>query len=293
MECKIFCQAYAKINLHLAVGLPDESGYHTIESIFSKVGLYDSLEVSYSESPFFSIEVRGLEQYCLPGMDTLTKAANLWYAKSKVPFSILVDCKKVIPVKAGLGGGSSDAASLLAVLQQIAGKNALDCEELQQVARQVGSDVPFFLSGFPSALVRGKGELVEKVKVPEKEVLLVMPTGFDISTSQAYKALDARRESVPLVERYSLSFLLSLLQKNCYTWNHMLYNDFSPCTGHTEFYDSLNRLACEYSGFYSLTGSGACWFFVSEQKDKLLQLQEKITLLFGSKVRMWLAPLMQ
>lgn len=293
MKCKIFCRAYAKINLHLAVGLPDETGYHTIESIFSKVDLFDSLEVAYETSPAFSIEVKGLEQYCLPGMDTLTKAANLWYAKSKVPFSLRVVCKKAIPVKAGLGGGSSDAASLLAVLQQIAGKDALDDGALQQVAREVGSDVPFFLSGFPSALVRGKGELVEQVKVPAKEVLLVMPTEFDISTSKAYEAIDERRKTVPLVEKESLSFLLSLLPKNCYTWNHMLYNDFSPCTGHSDFYDALNQLACEYTGFSNLTGSGACWFFVSEKRDMVLQLQEKIILMFGSKVRMWLAPLMQ
>jgi 4-diphosphocytidyl-2-C-methyl-D-erythritol kinase len=293
MEYKIICQAHAKINLHLAVGLPDDTGYHTIESVFSKIGLCDMLEVSWSENPVFSIKVIGLEQYCLPGTDTLTKAANLWYAESRVSLSVVVDCKKTIPVKAGLGGGSSDAAALLACLQKIAGPRALSSESLLDVGRRVGSDVPFFLSGFSSALVRGKGELVEKLDVPAKEVLLVMPKGFDISTSEAYKAIDESRAGKILSSKYSLPFLLSLLLKNCYTWKRMLYNDFSQCTGHSEFYEELDLLAKEYVGFGNLTGSGACWFFVSEQKDMILGLQEQILLKFGSGVRMWLTPLMQ
>jgi 4-diphosphocytidyl-2-C-methyl-D-erythritol kinase len=293
MVNKVYRNAYAKINLHLAVGFPDKTGYHTIESVFSKVDLYDTLVVSWKESPCFSIEVHGLEQYCKPGTDTLTKAAALWFEKSCFPVSLVVDCEKRIPVKAGLGGGSSDAASLLDILQEIAGTRALDKVTLEEVGRKVGSDVAFFLSGFASALVQGKGEIVGKLVVPAKKVLLVMPSDFDISTAEAYKAIDENRAKGFVLRKLDTFLLFSIFPKDCSCWGEVLYNDFYPCIGHRDFYNELELLSLGCIGYGNLTGSGACWFFLSEHNQTVLELQSKIDRKFGSGVRMWLAPLLQ
>jgi 4-diphosphocytidyl-2-C-methyl-D-erythritol kinase len=293
MVHKIYRNAYAKINLHLAVGFPDKTGYHTIESVFSKVDLHDTLVVSYEKSSFFSIEVHGLEQYCKPGSDTLTKAAVHWFEKSGFPVSLVVDCEKRIPVKAGLGGGSSDAASLLDVLQEIAGPRALDKETLEEVGRKVGSDVAFFLSGHASALVQGKGEIVDKLVVPAKKALLVMPSDFDISTAEAYKAIDENRSKGFVLRKLDTFLLFSVFSKDCSSWGKVLYNDFYPCIGHKGFYDALEFLSLGCVGYGNLTGSGACWFFLSEHSQTVLELQGKIDSKFGSGVRMWLAPLLQ
>jgi 4-diphosphocytidyl-2-C-methyl-D-erythritol kinase len=293
MENIVYRNAYAKINLHLAVGFPDKTGYHSIVSVFSKVDLFDTLTVSWEKSPCFSIEVHGLGQYCKSGTDTLTKAAFLWFEKSGYPLSLVVGCEKRIPVKAGLGGGSSDAAALLDILQEIAGPRALDKQTLDEVGRKVGSDVAFFLSGFASALVRGKGEIVEELAVPAKEVLLVMPSDFDISTAEAYNSIDENRADGFVFGKLDAFLLFSVFLKDCSVWGEVLYNDFCPCIGHRDFYDKLKLLSLGCAGYGNLTGSGACWFFLSENRQTVLNLQSEIDREFGSGVRMWLAPLLQ
>ncbi|WP_320127969.1 hypothetical protein [uncultured Sphaerochaeta sp.] len=292
MERELFRKAYAKINLHLAVGLPDATGYHALESIFTKIEFWDLLKVTWEASPTFSIEVRGLEQYCKAGSDSISKAAMLWFEQSGVPLSLVVDCQKFIPVKAGLGGGSSDAATILMVLQELAGPKALDSKTLFAIGRSVGSDVSFFLSGCDSALVRGKGELIEPLDIPSKSVLLVMPTQFAISTAEAYRAIDEGRDATYVPDGQSLSRVLSALPEKCQNWKLIFYNDFLSVTRYTEFYDELNSLSVDFEGFGDLTGSGACWFFVSENKDMVLNLKEKIDRCYGSAVRMWLTALM-
>ncbi|MGE4583800.1 MAG: 4-(cytidine 5'-diphospho)-2-C-methyl-D-erythritol kinase [Sphaerochaeta sp.] len=280
--------AYAKINLHLAVGLPYEDGYHPIQSLFALVDLCDTISLSWEERDRFSIEVTGLEQYCKQGDDTLTKAAMLWQEASGFPVSLSVHCEKRIPVKAGLGGGSSDAAVLLSLLQSLSAAHALDVPTLSAVALKVGSDVPFFLSNQPMALVCSRGEHIVPVTAKPLEVLLVMPNFFDISTSDAYRALDAQRRGGALVRSLSDADLMEIYTKPSHQWKGMLYNDFQPCSGNEAFYGSLQRLSDRYKGYGSMSGSGACWFFVSEDASEVHSLHAAIQGLFAERVRCWI-----
>ncbi|NBK21050.1 MAG: 4-(cytidine 5'-diphospho)-2-C-methyl-D-erythritol kinase [Spirochaetia bacterium] len=279
--------AYAKVNLHLAVGAPYADGYHPIESIFSLVDLADNIEMTWSASDAFSISVTGLESYCDKGSDTLTKAALLWHARTLLPLTVQVHCEKHIPVKAGLGGGSSDAASLLLLLQQAAGASALAPEQLRQVALQVGSDVPFFLSGLPCALVEGRGEKLRALPLGPKHIVLAQPRDYSVSTREAYARIDALLERNELQERVPLQAVLDTLKKGTSRWKGVFFNDFEKCTEYPEFYETTKILGDAYDGFGSLSGSGSCWFFISENDKSVLELCEKLHERFMDSVQLW------
>lgn len=284
--------AYAKVNLHLAVGLPYPDGYHPIQSLFALVDLSDSITLQWKESKTFDVKVTGLEAYCSAQNDTLTKAARLWHEAGGYTLSLDIRCDKQIPVKAGLGGGSSDAAVLLQMLQDIDPKRALPLETLKDVASQVGSDVPFFLSGYCAALVTGKGENVTPLEGRKMHVVLVMPTYFDVSTSSAFRLLDEMRGTQKEVSWLSIQELLQIYKKPSHNWKGSLYNDFEPCSGNDAFYETLSSLCEGYEGYYSMSGSGACWFFVSENVSHVHDVHAAVAAAFGSRVRCWLTHLM-
>ena len=281
------CLAYAKVNLHLAVGSPYEDGYHPIESIFTLVDLADDLTVFWEKQDRFSIEVFGLEAFCPKGSDTLTKAARLWYEATGFALGLTIHCKKRIPVKAGLGGGSSDAASLLLILQKIAKKNALCQDALVAIALKVGSDVPFFISGYRIALVEGRGEKIKKLVSRKMFILIVRPCSYAISTVAAYKAIDTNRIDGLFAVPRGLQEILDCFKKDSPYWKGMLYNDFQECTSYPEFYRALETLAEGYEGFGSLTGSGSCWFFVSEHEQSVLGLYNDVRGRFTEDVELW------
>ncbi|MDY0289336.1 MAG: hypothetical protein RBR15_10970 [Sphaerochaeta sp.] len=280
-------QAYAKVNLHLAVGSPFADGYHPIESIFSLVDLSDRIDMSYSESDAFSIEVTGLEAYCEKGGDTLSKAAVLWYERSRLPLSLQVHCEKNIPVRAGLGGGSSDAAALLLLLQEASGAGALAPSELEEVALGVGSDVPFFLSGFSCALVEGRGERITALSVAPKPILLVHPRGYSVSTKEAYALLDTLLVKGGLGQRVPLERVLATLERKSHEWGGAFFNDFERCLDYPEFYGAVARIASRYVGYGSLSGSGSCWYFVGEDDKSVLELSRELHSRFLDSVQLW------
>ena len=284
--------AYAKINLHLAVGLPYPDGYHPIQSLFALVGLSDTISLVWKKSRTFAVQVHGLEAVCSGSEDTLTKAAHLWHEAGGYPLQLDIRCDKQIPVKAGLGGGSSDAAALLTLLQAIDPGRSVSEQLLKEVALQVGSDVPFFLSGSRAALVTGKGENVAPVESRSMPALLVMPTFFDISTSSAYRMLDEKRGNLQNVPMYGTQELLRIYKKPSHNWRGSLYNDFQSCSGNGIFYETLETVCKGYKGFSSMSGSGACWFFVSEDASQVHDAHKDIVAAFGPRVRCWITHLM-
>ena len=192
-------KAPAKVNWHLAVGKRRPDGYHSILSVFQTCSLYDSLDIEIGEGPF-SVTVKGLEEYCEPGSSTIDKAARLWHECTGFDRSVRVDVTKRIPVQAGLGGGSSDAASVLLFLNSLS-----DCpmtrEALMAFGSQVGCDVPFFISCSRAALVTSLGEQVRPI-APRDDLkgFIIVTCGKKVSTREAYEALDDRKE-IPPFER--------------------------------------------------------------------------------------------
>lgn len=177
--------AFAKLNLVLHVGRPGADGLHPLCSIFASVGLADAVEVEPAHAGSDSVECPGVS-------GTNLAQAALTAFRRRVPAlpALRVRIEKRIPVAAGLGGGSADAAAVLRAANRIA-EPPLSTEALREIAAGVGSDVPSQVE--PShALVQGTGEVLEVVQLPALVALLV-PQDEGLSTAGVYKELDRMR----------------------------------------------------------------------------------------------------
>lgn len=176
------CQA--KLNLFLAVGPRDASGYHPLRSVFQSVSLADRLtvETGVAQGEFLCHDP------AVPSENTLTKALRLFREYTDVP-EVRITLDKRIPAQSGLGGGSSDAGRLIAILQEITGRRLSEREQ-REIASAVGSDVPFFLVG-GRAQIEGYGERVTPLDDPDPlPWYVVVRPPFGCSTPEMYRALD-------------------------------------------------------------------------------------------------------
>ena len=182
--------AKAKLNLSLDVLGPRGDGFHELRMVMQSCTLAD--EVRVEAAPAGAFCARTNRSYIPTGdKNVAVKAARAYYAALGVPGGAEITITKRIPVCAGLGGGSSDAAAVLRALNELNG-GALDEEALYAAALEAGSDVPFCLMG-GTALAEGRGEALTPLPaLPECEVVICMP-GFSCSTPELFKRIDARR----------------------------------------------------------------------------------------------------
>jgi len=187
----VSASAPAKINLFLRVLARESDGFHGIETLFCRIDLADELTAARTAAPGVRLEVTGADTG--PVEDNLAyRAAAMVLAATGAGFGVDLTLTKHIPVQAGLGGGSSDAAATLAAVNRLCGQ-AVPRHELLQFAVRLGSDVPFFLTGAPLALGWGHGErLLRLPPLPARPGLLVLPPAA-VSTGQAYGWVDEGR----------------------------------------------------------------------------------------------------
>ena len=176
--------APAKINLSLKILGRLNDDFHEIETLITPIRLCDQIEIVERAS------TGELEFHCddpsVPAGDDnlIVRAVKSFFAATKLTRALSIDLRKRIPHGAGLGGGSSDAASTLLALDKLFGTN-LTCEALAKIAETIGSDVPFFI--FESAaLCRGRGELITPLRLKDKLPLLLLKPQFGVSTTWAY-----------------------------------------------------------------------------------------------------------
>lgn len=177
--------ALAKINLSLKVLHKRPDGFHELRTIFQTVSLADTLDVEFTPGPATSIEVTSDPD--IPG-NLVGRAAELAFDLMRATGRLSIRLKKRIPMGAGLGGGSSDAAAVLLALPVLAGRT-LPLPVLLNAAACLGSDVPFFLLG-GTAVATGRG--TELYPLPDRRAgaaLLVAPD-IHVSTAEAYQALN-------------------------------------------------------------------------------------------------------
>jgi 4-diphosphocytidyl-2-C-methyl-D-erythritol kinase len=187
----ITCKAPAKVNLYLEITEKRDNGYHDIVSIMQMVSLFDVISVrSLKRTTGFDIE--GNFPFHKTE-NTIWKAFNVFQKRFGLKCGLKVSVQKRIPIGAGLGGGSSDAASILCCLNLLL-ERPLHEEDLRRIGLEVGSDVPFFF-GSAAALVTGRGEKVAPLRSrSDFKVVLVYP-GFPIITRKAYEWYDGVRDN--------------------------------------------------------------------------------------------------
>jgi 4-diphosphocytidyl-2-C-methyl-D-erythritol kinase len=177
-------RAPAKINLSLRILGRRKDGFHEIDTLIAPISLYDEIKIDKVLSGK-SIEFRCDDPSVAQDGDNLAvRAAKTFFETTKIDPAVSIELKKKIPHGAGLGGGSSDAASVLLALNDLFETN-LSREALVEMAKSIGSDVPFFV--FQSAaLCKGRGEIVAPVKLETQFSILLLKPAFAVSTAWAY-----------------------------------------------------------------------------------------------------------
>lgn len=189
MSNVVSVEAPAKVNLHLGVGAVRPDGYHDVVTVLAAVDLCD--EVRLSRAAGLSLECQ--TDLGLPVRDNLAwKAAERLAERFGREPEVAIEVEKLVPAGAGLGGGSSDAAAVLAGLATLWGLDRREPEveaALVEVAATLGADVPFFLSG-GTALFAGRGDrFVRRIEAPRLDIVLVKPDA-PVATARAYGAFD-------------------------------------------------------------------------------------------------------
>lgn len=250
-------EAPAKINLNLHIFDRGSDGLHELTSVMQTVSLHDLVTLTAVPANRRSVKLSADDPALPSGPENLAfQAASRWMEAAGQTLAVQILLEKRIPVQAGLGGGSSDAAAVLQSLQELAGPKALPGEELSRIALSLGSDVPFFLCG-GRALVSGTGGSVRPL--PERRscpVLLVKPA-VSCSTADMFRQLDRARAE-------------GLLSRRECSDSGDERNDFQEIAQRAcpEIAQVLNLLGETGAGQVSLCGSGsACFALFAERAE--------------------------
>jgi 4-diphosphocytidyl-2-C-methyl-D-erythritol kinase len=180
-------RAFAKINLDLRVLHARADGYHEIRTIFHTVSLADRIDVEFTVARRTAIQIDG--DVNIPD-NLIMKATRLALETMRTSARVAFRLRKRIPMGAGLGGGSSDAAAVLLALPALAGR-AVALPRLMELAAELGSDVPFFLLG-GAAVALGRGTEIYPLPDRTPAAGLIVAPGVHVSTPAAYRALTPR-----------------------------------------------------------------------------------------------------
>jgi 4-diphosphocytidyl-2-C-methyl-D-erythritol kinase len=254
--------AHAKINVRLKVVGKETSGFHALETVLVRIGLADTITVRTGDDGRH-LDVAGSEELvraCGPMERNLAlRAANSYAEITGWPRGFTIHVEKTIPVGAGLGGGSADAAGVLRALNFMA---PAPCSErdLLRIAASLGADVPFLTTDACAALAWGRGDRMLVVPaLPERELVLLSPT-FRVSTAEAYTWLDATRAGHPAMP---LTLPLQALG-DWKTLAEYAENDFEPpiISQHPEVAQMIAALSGEGALIARMSGSGSSVFGV-------------------------------
>ncbi len=214
----------AKVNLTLDVRERLPNGYHLVQSVIQQVSLADEVTVRLEQEEGIRLECNVADLPC-DQRNLAWRAAEQFYARLGEPPRVHLTLRKQIPVQAGLGGGSSNAATTLRALNLLHGQ-PFSPKELHSLAAPLGSDVPFFLVG-GTALVEGLGEVVHPLPVPTSYPLVIAVPLVGVSTAWAYQRLDDERALSDGAELPSprTPAMVSALRAGL-NWLPLLHNDF-------------------------------------------------------------------
>ncbi|HET9707338.1 MAG TPA: 4-(cytidine 5'-diphospho)-2-C-methyl-D-erythritol kinase [Gemmatimonadales bacterium] len=184
---RVQARAHAKVNLLLRILARESNGYHQIETVFQLLELADEIDVTRTARGV-TLDVQGPDLG--PPADNLAvRAAQLVLDATGKKFGVAIALTKHIPVRAGLGGGSSDAATVLHAVNALT-SNAVPRHELEHLGVRLGADVAFFASGAATALAWGRGERLFRLDAPPQAPVLVAVPAVSVATPDAYRWWD-------------------------------------------------------------------------------------------------------
>jgi 4-diphosphocytidyl-2-C-methyl-D-erythritol kinase len=273
--------AFAKINLGLRVLDKRADGYHELDTIFQTVSLHDTLNLLPADDSqiIFSCDDRTLPT---DAQNLVVRAARALQQRFAPAKGACIRLEKKIPARAGLGGGSSDAAVALMGMVRLWQLNP-SVEELKQIAAKLGADVPFFLHG-GTARGTGIGDRLEPLPDAPEAFLLIIKPNAHISTADAYKRLDERA----LTSQNSKTILSRSAAQKVFDISSFasLQNDFEAIAFglETEIERAKAALLRAGAGGALLAGSGSAVFGVFDSEDAQRRAIQAIELEAGWRV---------
>ena len=249
MNKQITISAPAKLNLFLHITGQREDGYHLLQTVFQFLDYADTINLTVREDKHI---VRVSDLAGVPAEDDLVvKAAKLLQNHCAVDLGADISVEKLLPMGGGLGGGSSNAASVLVALNHLWGCG-LAQQELMELGVQLGADVPIFIFA-QSAWAEGVGEHLKAVDLPEKWFLVLKPQ-INVSTAEVFSNSQLRRDCSTITIR---DFLAGQTENVCEKPVREMYPEVD---------EALRDLA-KY-GESKLTGTGACVFAAFDNKEQ-------------------------
>ena len=262
-------KAPAKLNIRLKVTGRRRDGYHELVSIMVPIDLFDHLELSDNRGGGISLICEGLE---VPNNETnlVHKAARSFFSRTGFHEGIAIKLFKNIPVSAGMGGGSSDAAAMLLALNEMRSK-PLSLSELHKIAVELGADVPFFLMGRP-CLARGIGEILEPIEAWPKCWYVIVRPPIEVSTSWVYGKLKL------ILTTTEYDYIKQTLDRTIVSIPQVLENDLERVTSATfPIIETIKKSLIQAGAQGALmTGSGPSVFGVFPTKDQALSGKQNL-----------------
>jgi 4-diphosphocytidyl-2-C-methyl-D-erythritol kinase len=255
-------QAYAKINIGLRIIERRRDGFHAIETIFHRINCFDTIILEAAP--------RGIALTCsdpsLPVDDSnlCWRAVEALQQECGTTLGAVIHLHKQIPSGAGLGGGSSDAASILRALPSL-WKLSVPLDRLHALGAAIGSDVPFFLQD-ASAYAEGRGELLTPCAVSIPYWILLVNPGIHVSTPWAYREFSAKLAAGLVVPRGTL---FSNEEQRAHELSSLLVNDFEDVVFpvYPEIAALKNELRSSGASYALMSGSGSSVFGLFEKED--------------------------
>jgi 4-diphosphocytidyl-2-C-methyl-D-erythritol kinase len=248
---------HAKINLGLSIISKRQDGFHNLETIFYPLAIREALEIIPSD--YTKIILSGLKIGCISEDNLVLRAFGIVKKNYPTVSQLEIHLHKAIPMGAGLGGGSSDAAEMILLMNSYFNLQ-IPTKEMNDFAAEMGSDCPFFLQSDP-CFARGRGEILEPIKLDlsRYSIILVHPE-IQIKTAWAYSRIKPAKRGHDLKE--------SILQP-VQSWPDLIHNDFeSPVF---EEYPQLRKIKEElYAAgalYAAMTGSGSTIFGIFEKSE--------------------------
>jgi len=260
----------AKLNIRLKVTGCRPDGYHELVSLMVPVHLYDHIELEVSQTQGISLTCQGSP---VPENEEnlIFRAAQAFFSRTGRKQGLSIKLTKNIPVSAGLGGGSSNAACTLNALNIMASK-PLSFKDLEEMAVSLGADVPFFLHNRP-CIARGIGEILEPVKKWPKFWYVIVKPPMDVSTAWAYGNLKLELTT----DEYG--FILRYLAEERFKLADILENDLETVTAKRFPFINVIKKALISAGAEGalMSGSGPSVFGIFKSEDHALSAKRHLT----------------
>lgn len=262
----------AKINLGLNIVSKREDGYHNLETVFYPIPLYDALEIKYMDEKFPSdtacdLKVTGNVVDCDEQKNLVVKAYHILAADYQLP-RIHTHLYKNIPSQAGLGGGSSDAAFMIRLLDERFRLN-IGNPEMERYAARLGADCAFFIEAEP-AYAEGIGDVLMPADGPDGNLqgycLCVVKPDVAVSTKEAYSAITPKKPAKSCRD---------IVRQPIETWKEELVNDFEEpiFNMHPELAAIKQKLYDQGAAYASMSGSGSALYGIFKEEPKGIEEQ--------------------